>query len=335
MTDIGAIIGDAQWLPYRYDAAGDRVQFVHVTRQTHRELTFLANYQPDAAAPGTWLPGAALRAATIQTGPVHWVFHTAFCRSTLLAKALDIPGVAMGYSEPGVLNDLAEACARGAGQAMVRPIVDLLARPLAPGEAVVLKPSNVVNRILPLVMDARPDSRVLLLFGPLAGFLHSVQKKGMAGRRWARRLYLHVDGYAPLDLGMGAAERFEFTDLQCAALAWLLQQRYFAILLHNKPAERLATLDADRFNAHRAATLAALGRFFRLPIDQPRAQAIATGPVFDRHAKFGDDFASRIETETEAAASQVVEEEIAMVVQWTDAIANQIGVPIPVDKPLV
>lgn len=334
MTDLSTIIADPKWLPHRYDAQGDRVQFVRLARADHRAVPFLANYQPPSAGDSVWVDGRLLREASIESGPVHFIFHSAFCRSTLLSTALDIPGAAMGYSEPGVLNDLAAAMGKGTGGAMVKPVLDLLSRPLAPGETVVLKPSNVVNRILPHMLAARPDARALLMYAKLRVFLHSIHKKGMAGRSWGRRLYLHLGEYTPLDLGMSQGALFEMTDLQCAGLAWLLHQRHFAILLLEGTGPRMRTLDSDVFNDHRATTLTQLAAFFGFGLEQGRAEDIAQGPVFARHAKHGDDFDQRIEREARAAAAPVIAEEVEMVAHWIEQIVPQTGLQIPVGNAL-
>lgn len=334
MPDLSVILADAAWLPMRFDYEAGRVLFARVSRATHRSMPFIANHRPGASDETTWIDAAALRNADIETGGLHFVFHTAFCRSTLLAKALDLPGTAMGYSEPGILNDLAIACARQKGSDMVRPIVDLLSRPHGPGEAVVVKPSNHANRILPLLMQARSDARALLLYGSLGAFLWSIAKKGLAGRVWARRLFVEIGEYAPLDIGMSPREMFELTDLHLAALAWLLHQRHFALLLQSPLGARMATLEADKFNENRARTLNALGDFYGLAIGEEAAEAVASGPVFQRHSKSGSDHAETVARETEAAASPVMEADIAFVEEWTGKIAAQTGLTIPVAKPL-
>ena len=46
--------------------------------------------------------------------PIHFIFHSAFCASTMLVRALDVPGSAMGISEPVILNDMVGWRRRGA-----------------------------------------------------------------------------------------------------------------------------------------------------------------------------------------------------------------------------
>jgi hypothetical protein len=64
----------------------------------------------------------------------------------------------------------------------------LLARPFAPGEAIIIKPSNVVNGFAPAMMSLRPQSKALLLRAPLPVFLKSVAKKGMWGPLFGRMI---------------------------------------------------------------------------------------------------------------------------------------------------
>ena len=118
-----------------------------------------------------------------------YIFHSAFAASTLLARALDVPGIAMGLKEPQILNELAEAArARALSGDPLRTVVQLLARPFAPGEKVVIKPSNVVNLLAPSLLELDPGSNAIFLFAPLPRFLRSIADKGLWGRRWVRRL---------------------------------------------------------------------------------------------------------------------------------------------------
>ncbi len=333
MPDAGEILRNPQWFPHRYDAQGERVEFVRLDRDIIRSLTFLADHQPRNQNDNVWLAASELQADHIAAGKVHFIFHSAFVRSTLLTRAMDLPGKSLGLSEPGILNDLAAAGSK-ASPALV-PILRLLSRPFGAGEVVVIKPSNVANSLIPAILSARPDARALLLTGSIENFLHSVHKKGMMGRRWVRRLYRHIMQFAPMDLGMSTAEQFEMTDLQYAGLAWFLQQRQFAMLLSSNERERLHSLDSDRFNQERFETLARLSELFDMGAGPQELREMVDGPTFAVHAKLGGDFKTQIETQEEAAKSDVVDQEVAMVAQWIGQIAQAAGVSWPLARPLL
>ena len=332
MPDAAEILADPCWIPHHYDAQGQRVQFVHLTRNAIRGLTFLADYQPQEPYDGCWLAANELQIGNIAAGQIHFIFHSAFVRSTLLVRALDIPGKCFGLSEPGILNEL--AAAGPTAKPVIAPVVQLLSRPFGAGEIMVIKPSNAANGLIPAMLSARKDAKALLLTGPIENFLHSVHKKGMMGRRWARRLYSHIMQFAPVDMGMSQAEQFETTDLQYAGLAWFLQQRQFAMLLSSSEAQRLRSLNSDHFNLNRAETLTALADLFGIDAGAEQVSAVVDGPLFKTHAKLGGDFEAQIESEEKAAASVVVEQEVAMVAQWVDQILQSTGINWPLPRPL-
>ena len=104
---IGDVARDPLWLPHRYDPGHDAVHFRRTPRAVHRAATFITDeYLPaDAgtgdrcAAPTRWPPAGHRRRSISFSIP-------AYCCSTLLARAVDIEGVAMGLKEPVILNDL-------------------------------------------------------------------------------------------------------------------------------------------------------------------------------------------------------------------------------------
>ncbi|MFN7400604.1 MAG: hypothetical protein ACK5SX_16460, partial [Sandaracinobacter sp.] len=97
---------DPAWLPHRYNAVGDRIHFVPVPRTRHREIPFLTDEQLPAAKSPTVVARATAIAHAPAPAPLHFILHSAFCCSTLLVRALDREGIAMGLSEPQILNDI-------------------------------------------------------------------------------------------------------------------------------------------------------------------------------------------------------------------------------------
>ncbi|MGI8942892.1 MAG: hypothetical protein ACR2FJ_01400 [Qipengyuania sp.] len=335
MSTPSAIASDPSWLPHRIDTATRQVEFLRIQRGELTGQGFLADRDPppqDRAMVG-WNDIAAMKPPS---GQLHFVFHTAFCRSTLLVRALDEPGVAVGLNEPGIIASMVNA--GEAAAPLIAPILALLARPHAPGkrgaeEAVFVKPTNHANMLMPALLRARPDACAVLMTNDLPVFLRSVARKGMMGRRWGRQLFLELQAYAGMDFGMDAHESFSMTDMQAAALAWFLSQRWFALhaggQVQGVAPDRLRVLDGDRFNAQRAKALAAVLAHTGIDAPDGLPERLASGPVFSQHSKLGGAFTG----DDHPAEDQKLAEEIDQVGQWIALIAQQaeVAAPLPQD----
>jgi hypothetical protein len=338
--DIGSFAADPAWLPHQFDRARGTIEFVHVSRRQLRDLPFLHNRHLDRAERRTIdladLGGAAAPGAD---APCHFIFHSALCCSTLLARALDMGGQAMSLKEPHVLGSLLDAgAAPGAAEDLRQPlstILALLGRPFAQGETIVIKPRSADNWLLDLILEVKPDSKALLLHAPLPGFLLSVAAKGQAGRVWARRLAARLAGWPEADRGSGKDERAAQSDLQVAARAWLQQQARFARLVREQPAGRIATLDSDALLADPVGNLAALSDHFGIGLDAEAIAAIVDGPVFARDSKMPErSFDTAARRRQRAVAKFAYGAEIDSAVEWAENLAAASGVPMRLDARL-
>jgi hypothetical protein len=333
-VDVARIARDPFWFPYRYDPTHDAFHFRQLARADHRAATFLTDEYLGEAAP------VIVRRTDVMTqpmaaAPLHFIIHSAFCCSTVLARAFDAEGVAMGLKEPMFFNDMAGWQMRGADPARLQAVMHdglrLLARPFAAGEAVIVKPSNIVNGLVPAMLGLRPDARALLLEAPLEDFLNSIARKGMWGRLWARELVLKQLRTGMHPFGFKPDDYFGQTDLQVAAMGWLAQHALFARLAAEMPG-RVRTLDSVRLMAAPQPAMAALSALFGVALDVPAAVA---GPAFTRHSKFGNDFgaAERVAEQQQAAPAHA--DEIEKVAAWTAAVAKSAGVPMELPAPLI
>ncbi len=329
-----AIARDAAWLPHRYDPQHDAFHFRHVPREMQRAATFLTDEYLPTTEPVIIVRRDAVAAAA-PPGPVHFIFHSAFCLSTVLARAFDIPGVAMGLKEPVLLNDLAGWRQRGGKGRDIAEVLDngmaLLARPFAPGEATVIKPSNVTASFYVAMLAMRPEAKALLLHAPLETYLKSVAKKGMDGRLWARDLLVKLLRDGLVDLGFEAEDYVGLTDLQAAAVGWLAQHKLFAALAARFPG-RVRTLDSETLLARPVETMAALGALFGLKFD---AAAVAAGPAFTSHSKTGGAFGAAARAAEYDAAAAIYGDEIYKVSVWAAAVAVNAGVAMELPDPLL
>lgn len=328
-------VQDAAWLPYDYDWRDDTLTFAHLPKTAQRRAVFLdpryvGGAPRSAPASVDALPGEAVRE---HAGPIHFIFHTAFCCSTLLTRALDIPGVSMGVKEPSVLAAFADYWAgtrRGPGAFLaLRATLDLLSRPLEPGETQIIKPSNVANHIVPQMLHARPDAKAIVIHSSLDTFLRAIARRGMDGRAFARLVYQQFAPIIPIEAGFTDIDTLLQTDLQVAAQAWLMQAAFLDSVARRFGASTVRTLSSERLLAEPAATLTAVGDFFDLDIDRQRAEAIAAGPVFNEHAKEpGRQFNAAALAEQQRQTNAMYAGEIAAARNWAQGLAQHHNKPL-------
>ena len=329
---------DPEWLAHRFVESDDAVRFIRVPRGDHGTVPFLtdAYLGPRPSAPDVTaaqcleLPG---------NGPLHFVFHSAFCSSTMLVRAFDWPGLAMGLSEPAILNDLVGFRRRGANPSAVARAADaatrLLGRPFGAGEAVIVKPSNLVNPLALLLMMLRPQSRAVFLYAPLETFLISVANKGMDCRLWVRELLEAFMRDGALDLGFTPEDYFRQTDLQVAAVGWLAQHQQFIRLAERLGRDRMRFLDSSSLHADPAGTLGEVAAHFELAMTPAMALDIVAGPVFSRHSKSGQPYTAQTRAQNYAAVRSAHRDEIEKVVFWAREVARSFSIPLDPAFPLM
>lgn len=339
MVDPNVVPRKPEWLAHRYDAVGDRFHFVEVPRERHREIPFLTDeYLPGAQSPLVLGRSAALAAAA-PAAPLHYIFHSAFCCSTLLVRALDRESVAMGLSEPVLLNDMISWRHRGpVDGARVAMVLDqglsLLARPWQTGESVIIKPSNLVNPLAPAMLGMKPHAKALLLHAPLQDFLGSIARKGLWGRLWVRDLFVKLGREGLLDFGIQGEELLKLTDIQVAAICWLGQQRQFAQLARQFSG-RVRTLDSGLLMSRPAEAISALATHYGLKLPAAAIDSIVNGPAFTRNSKTGDNFGAAQRAADRDAGLKAHADEVEKVFIWANELARTHGVELALPSPLL
>jgi hypothetical protein len=330
-----SILADGEWLAHRYDDAADAYHMRHVGRAAHNAATFITDEYLGAEPNPVIIGRNEAMAATGQQTDLHFILHSAFCTSTLLAKGFDLPGISMGLKEPVLLNDIAGWRRRGAPPAAVAQRLDhalhMLARPFPGDKAVVVKPSNVFNALASAALAMRPASKAVLLYAPLPVFLVSVARKGLWCRLWCRELLegLITDGI--VDLGFEQADYFRQSDLQIAAVGWLAQHRLFRQLADKYGPDRIATLDSEKLTANPKAALVAASSHFGLDVP---AGMVDGHSAFKTHSKFGGDFGTGDRLAEHDAARAAYGDEIDKVLIWAQAVAQASAIDLDLPHPL-
>lgn len=193
-------IVDPAFFLHRIDFAADRATFVRADRDALRAASFIDGRTPFWEGPLVELPlSEILRIGLPDALPDRFLFHVGFCGSTLLARLLDRPGRALLLREPQALTDIAAYQSMldrsGLRDERVRPALRLACRLLQrrwePHEAVVLKPSNWINNLLPLLCIDPPAIRPCFLSIDRRVFLRAVFRGGADRLAFTARAATH------------------------------------------------------------------------------------------------------------------------------------------------
>ena len=325
MAPLTELLKNPEWFPIGLSQDYRTIQFGRVSRDDLAEEAFLDQRMSGSIKAIQEHP---VREIVAQAGefpaelPV-FVFHSAFCCSTLLARAFDAPGRCLSLKEPDVLMGLANALRMqkdsAANTELLRVVLGLLARRFKPGESILVKPTNSANRLLAHVLDL--GAPVLVLYGDLRSFLVSVIKKGEACKAFIRTQYnifsLDDGGLA----GIPSRQAMTFTDLQVATLVWRHQLETFQRELTQRTGDNIVSLDFRKLLEEPAATLDAVARHLGLPHDRATLDDIARGPVFARNSKFSDrDYDAGQRARDEASLEQQHSDALKQIDEWARSL---------------
>ena len=320
---------DGAWLAHRYDASADAFHMRHVSRSAHNTATFLTDEYLGVEPSPMVLSRREATTGRTDDASLHFILHSAFCASTMLANGFDLPGLSMGLKEPVLLNDIVGFRRRGAPPTAVaerlNDALDMLARPFGDDLAVVVKPSNVFNTLAAASLAMRPTSKAIILYAPLSVFLLSVARKGLWCRLWCRELLEGQIADGIVDLGFELGDFFRQTDLQVAVVGWLAQQKLFHDMTQKFGAERIATLDSERLTANPGKALSTAASHFGLG---DHAAANDAHPAFGTHSKFGGSFRTEDRRAEYALAQTAHGDEIEKVLIWAKAVAQSANIPL-------
>ncbi len=176
---------------HRADIVTGNTQIVETTIDALRSATFLDGREK------FWTTARVEEQtfADHTDGPApDFLFHFGFCGSTFLAKALDRTGACLALKEPQCLTDIASQQAVLVQQGVQARLAEGLSFALvemsttSSEETILIKPSNWVNGLLPL-LARRPDAgRAVFLSMKLRSYLRATFRGGRDRLAFCSRL---------------------------------------------------------------------------------------------------------------------------------------------------
>lgn len=342
MPTADQIVADPEWTPLGYDRNRSAIFFAKISRKDASRAAFLDQRAEAAFKDRAFVPLADVYPRALKpAAPAAFIFHTSFCCSTLLARALDVEGRVLALKEPNVLLDVANALRAdetlkrdGATAArLVDSVFNLLARPARGETGALIKPTNAANNLLDRAVGS--GAPTLLIYGPLRDYLVSIIKKGEEGRAFVRQQFniFMFDGG-----GLGAIpgrQALGFTDLQIAALVWRHQIEAFARALAAFPQARLASLDYRDLLADPSKALKSASRHLGLEIPDADLDAAAASDIFARNSKFEEQtFDAAAKKSEEEAITRQWGETIDLIGRWAEKLSLGFDVTLPLARRL-
>ena len=326
-------LADPRWFPLHLDVAAGNYHFAFIPAEVHRSIAFLRDFKPRPSDTRV-LSRSAVANVPIESHPLHLILHSGLAGSTLVARALAQPGVAVALQEPPILTDVI-LYARNRSSAetndLWQQVTRMLSRPFSGTEAVICKLSGVGNGVARVLAADHEHSQLLCLQNPLEQLLAGFASRGIGGRMAGRQLAIGIRNSRMFAFEMSDKELLDCTDFQLAALAWLSIEKMMIAAAEALGPTRVASTTTKQLMRDTAATVSAIAAHFQLSFDVD--QCLASG-VFSRHAKSGEPFDPGGRAERVAESLRVHEREIESVVSWAKRVAETSGIAWDLPYPL-
>jgi hypothetical protein len=197
VAPIDQILADPHYFPANIDFERDSLSLIETSRARMAAAPFLDGRTPFARGIALEVPlSQGLHAKWKHPPwPDRFIFHVAFCGSTLLATLLDSPGTSFAEREPQTLVELADAL-----ETQPRPLVEstlelvraLLRRSWRPGEQTICKPSNWANSLIPLLTQEPAEIRPLFIATTKRDYLFALLRGGRERMAYVLRATEHL-----------------------------------------------------------------------------------------------------------------------------------------------
>lgn len=342
-SPVQQLASNPDWLLVLLRGRSMQFEFARVSRATYEQSPFLDHRitpRPDTFERAPILAVSSALAQQPASRPGHYVFHSAFCCSTLFARCLQAFDHTLVLREPEILVRVATArrelsrsgrFSKAEWLPLVRPVLSLLDKRYNDDLNVVIKPSNFSNALIDDVMTDR-RRKALFMYGSREEFLISNLKKLEEGKRM---IPVFVNALVPDTDYLQRLPGIDISSLnhlQQCVLLWHAQLYSFARYLAAYGSDRIRFLTAEEFLSRPDAVLSAAAAFFDLG-DADIDEVISSGPL-SRHSKTGDDYGTDRRRSESAAIQEQYGDDITATLRWSDELIRHLPVELPLQPRL-
>lgn len=302
----------------------DDALFIPMDRASYHRSIFLdhrvssPNIEPirTAVAP---LIAAARERPILRTG---WIFHVAYCGSTLLSQLIDSRESGLVLREPPPLRQLGVLAAGGAQSDnwddRLKLAYTLTARRFNPSQPTVVKANVPVNFIIPKILELDAEAPGVLLYLPFEPYLLAVLREPRR-RGWVDRVTRLLEPALAAKVGL---ETNSNTTQRAAAL-WLAQMLSFDAVLRRNP--RMRSLDAEKFFSSPVEAAKAAAKHFGLSLPNAIGSLIEIAAVHSKDPSRPFNEATRRQRENDARI--VLRPQLKLARRWIEQAPSLAALP--------
>jgi hypothetical protein len=299
MKSASELFRSPDFYPLKMDFDNGMVSFVPMSRATYKASNFLDGRTQPVGPQRYEIPAADLLLAGAELPPasnrVHYIFHAAFCCSTLLARYLELIPPCFVLKEPLFLTQMAvvrpraiEAHNDGALEpAEWTRLLDLCARLLGRGYAlediVAIKVNDICNSLGELLLARDAASKAVFVTIGLKDFL-LVLLKSPDRRQWLRGRLLKAQKDAAIIPELAGFDPAQMSDAEGGAYLWALNEALRARLC-SLDQSRVLTLPGEEISDAPASAVRAVANHFGLSSSEGWPKDIFCGATTARYAK--------------------------------------------------
>ena len=254
--------------PARINFFDDKAFFVKMSPHWYRESVFL----DPGRIKGTFVAEASLhwvqeKTDVIQWQPLAFIFHTAFCGSTLMSQALDALYETVPLREPEVLGNLMMYLRSGAQDvnkvSWFSRVLLLLSRRYDGQQIPVIKANDYANPLLMDLLQWQNEIPVLFMYTPMREFLAGCLKAENR-QQWIKQRFDSIKPFAHEVIGVSALPDIaENAYGEMACVYWSYNVAYFMKSQSSNP-PRIHSLDFNTMLKHPAECIKACADLFEL-----------------------------------------------------------------------
>jgi hypothetical protein len=286
------LFASPDWHPLHVDFERQVITFVRISQTAYREYVYLGIDSAERRGARFYeirFDDVLLAAANapIIPRPVHYILHTAFCCSTLLARYFEVLSSCFVIKEPRILAELGLTLYDSVPQweSMFQLSLRLLARTYPSQDLVIIKthvPSNILGKKL---LDYSEQTNITFVLCPLRDFLLATLKrddrKGRV-RFWNRHSATLTARRIP---ELADINPDDLADANAVAYWWLVNSFLCRELLSSGHGARVMAIDGSQLADSPESILPLVMRHSGLLLVERQVESLVTHDSAKRHSK--------------------------------------------------